>query len=153
MCLANVKKVESHSVIKAYKVLAIHTYKYKEEIYSPYYSFEWEIGKEMTVDLINPFTGENEPVIGKKDNTISEGMFHSLRDYFAARAECNDLHFSALTGRTKSDKNGKIFVLSFDVFEVEIPEDAVLYDGDYGFYVGYASNKMKIVKRVENVKL
>jgi hypothetical protein len=144
MCLINAKKIKKHEVVKAWKVFAVRTYSDREEITSPYiHTFEWKVGEMMVP--------KEEIYIGKTTNNINEGAFHSFKFYENAENEIRQNTFlKILHKKTFRNNYSEFYTLAFRIGEVEIPEDADLYEGKYGFASAYASTKMKLIKIVDD---
>lgn len=156
MCLSNSKKIEVHNEpIKAYKILIEmfpptddETYT-EGELISPYYhDFKWNIGEMMTAE------GEIKVIeifgVNWGHDVIEGGAFHAFKDLSEAERYFRFWAKGTWTARSLPGCPTCRYALA----EVEIPQGAKAYEGDY--YLGcewyiksYAANKMKVVRIIE----
>lgn len=154
MCLSNSKKIEIHNEpIKAYKILikifpSTNDETYKEgELRSPYYrGFKWNIGEMMTAE--GEIKVKEMMVDGEwGHDAIDEGAFHAFKKPSEQERYFDLCTKDIWTAWSLPGSPTCKYVLA----EVEIPQDAEVYEGDYliGFGTSaksYASSKMKVVR-------
>jgi hypothetical protein len=140
--------------IHCYKILIINDYENLEESFkesfglenlevsfvkefqlkTPYCGFEMEPGEHYKEKEENLVMGRNNYVSGDEDEydawDISEGMFHSYASIEDAVHDVLEFH------------DGNI------IFHAIIPKGAKYFTGDFGGFVGYASNEILITKSV-----
>jgi hypothetical protein len=145
MCLSNAKKVDIPEKVTAWKILEYRNYdEGSKEIHSAYVnSFKWEIGKEMATETCFWTPGGDDEV-----EEIGEGMFHSFKNYSDALSVLYaNPNFIPRSWMTDGDwPVYRQYNSLFCIAEVEIPNDAILYEGEFNNCKSYASNKMKISK-------
>ena len=149
MCLTNCKKLNYEGEITVYKVVKVEkglthfklssnpfiskdtwafvklppeeTTWYYQSVYNP---FPWEFNEIKIADYTLDYSSFME-----EEKEIGKGFFHSFKDKESAIAEYYDIKSWDTTS-------------NLAIGEFTIPEDSVVYTGDYNGLEGLASNKL-----------
>lgn len=139
MCLENFKKITTEEDIIAYKLLERNFF---GEYLSPFYSFNWEIGKVYKEGHLEPILGYGGEEYGQ---TINGGCFHTFKNLDEAQRQLQ-VHRDRWTESTC-------------IAKCRIPKDSnFIYEGEYKGVIpayvdkgteicqGYASEKLEILE-------